>query len=201
VPSAGLEYYIHQSDDVGIRAPIGSQWIALDSPYDPLLVGTLKVHFGCDARRWNPETKLWYVWRELETRLLNVLKDIGYSVLWTRPAGRKKTAPASRTQAKPAAKPAAKSAGARPAAKPATPFHEPFRAASNAAPPRPAISFRPSTDHELLEILPTARFEVAKAAYRALCLVHHPDHGGDLRKIQALNAAWERLCKRYGRQT
>ena len=63
----------------------------------------------------------------------------------------------------------------------------------------PRAPAAPPDDYTLLEILPTARFEVAKAAYRALSTLYHTDHGGDNAKMVALNAAWERLCRKYGR--
>lgn len=31
------------------------------------------------------------------------------------------------------------------------------------------------------------------AAYRRGCMIHHPDRGGDTRKMQAINAAWDYL--------
>jgi hypothetical protein len=35
--------------------------------------------------------------------------------------------------------------------------------------------------------------EVARAAYRALALLYHPDRGGDTRTMQRINAAWEAI--------
>jgi curved DNA-binding protein CbpA len=38
-----------------------------------------------------------------------------------------------------------------------------------------------------------SRAALVRAGYRALAKKFHPDFGGDLRKIQALNAAMEKL--------
>lgn len=38
---------------------------------------------------------------------------------------------------------------------------------------------------------------VAKAAYRALALIHHPDRGGDPGALQRVNAAWARVEATY----
>jgi hypothetical protein len=213
VYSVDLEYYVHQADDVGIRAPIGTQWIALDFHYDPRLVDRLKVHFGWDTRRWNPEKKLWYVWRDLEDRLLKILKELGYSVAWTRTPRKKtasfKSAPppppkesvfeAFRRDKAKADRPKRAAASSPP---PQSPRPQKAAEPPRPPPPRPTVATpRTPTDYDTLEILPTARFEVAKAAYRALSMVYHPDQGGDVRKMTALNAAWERLCRCYGRQT
>jgi hypothetical protein len=37
--------------------------------------------------------------------------------------------------------------------------------------------------------------EIIRAGYKALAQRYHPDHGGDLAKMQELNAAMERLRK------
>lgn len=37
--------------------------------------------------------------------------------------------------------------------------------------------------------------QVVKAAYRAMCIVHHPDHGGSTVDMQLINAAAEILRK------
>jgi hypothetical protein len=184
MPVASLEYYIHQNDDEGVRAPIGSQWITITASYDPVLVASLKVKFDWEARRWNPNTKKWYVWRDLESRLLSILGNLEYGINWTKPARRKSTT-AKPSEAK---SPSATSSGAK---SPGT----------KTPPASPTSKFSSSDDFALLELLPTARFEVAKASYRALCMVYHPDQGGDVRKMTMLNAAWERLCKRYGRRS
>jgi curved DNA-binding protein CbpA len=44
--------------------------------------------------------------------------------------------------------------------------------------------------YEVLQIHPHARPEVARAAYRALARLYHPDLGGDGRNMTALNNAW-----------
>jgi len=44
--------------------------------------------------------------------------------------------------------------------------------------------------YEVLQIHPRATPEVARAAYRALARMYHPDTGGDGRHMIALNEAW-----------
>jgi hypothetical protein len=50
--------------------------------------------------------------------------------------------------------------------------------------------------YAVLCLLPSAPRELVKAAYRVLALAHHPDReGGDIEKMQRLNAAYEKLTK------
>jgi hypothetical protein len=47
-----------------------------------------------------------------------------------------------------------------------------------------------------LHLLPDAPLEVAKAAHKALALIHHPDRaGGDVQKMQAINAAFDLIIE------
>ena len=50
-----------------------------------------------------------------------------------------------------------------------------------------------------LFLQPGAPVEVTKAAYRALALLHHPDHGGDVRVMQTINLAYESLMRQLRR--
>ena len=47
--------------------------------------------------------------------------------------------------------------------------------------------------YKILGISSNATAAEIKAAYRSLVKTHHPDAGGDERKILDLNAAWEIL--------
>jgi hypothetical protein len=47
-----------------------------------------------------------------------------------------------------------------------------------------------------LYLLPSAPVEVVKAVYRALATLHHPDHGGDVEKMKAINAAYSEATRR-----
>src|SRR5690606_4113698 len=49
--------------------------------------------------------------------------------------------------------------------------------------------------YRTLHLLPTAPPEVAKAAYRALAQIHHPDRGGSHEAMQRVNTAWETLSR------
>ena len=51
----------------------------------------------------------------------------------------------------------------------------------------------PPSDWTTLCVIPNAPKEVVRAAYRALCLLNHPDHGGNEDKMKEINAAMERL--------
>ena len=47
--------------------------------------------------------------------------------------------------------------------------------------------------YEVLQVHPRAEDEVIRAAYRTLARKYHPDHGGDARRMIALNDAWDVL--------
>jgi hypothetical protein len=57
-------------------------------------------------------------------------------------------------------------------------------------PPRP----KPVDPYKTLHLLPSAPPEVVKAAYKALAMKLHPDHGGDTEAMQRINAAYRRLA-------
>jgi hypothetical protein len=57
------------------------------------------------------------------------------------------------------------------------------------------------TPHEVLSLLPSAPWEVVRAAYKALAQIHHPDHGGDAERFIEIHSAYETLrAERYGQQ-
>ena len=49
--------------------------------------------------------------------------------------------------------------------------------------------------YKVLKILPSAKLEEIKKAYRELVKIHHPDKGGDAKIILEINAAWEIIKK------
>ena len=51
----------------------------------------------------------------------------------------------------------------------------------------------PDGHYEVLALGPLATAAEVRRAYRRLALLHHPDHGGDLQTMQAVNAAWGML--------
>lgn len=56
-------------------------------------------------------------------------------------------------------------------------------------------------DSVALEFMRTLPFEAAQKAYRHAAMMLHPDRGGSMDKMTALNAAWDRLQKElYGQQ-
>ncbi len=52
---------------------------------------------------------------------------------------------------------------------------------------------QPVDPYTALHLLPSALPEVIKATYRALAMMHHPDHGGDTATMQTINDAYRRL--------
>jgi hypothetical protein len=59
-------------------------------------------------------------------------------------------------------------------------------------PPRPRQT--PGDPYQTLHLLPSAPPEVVKAAYKALAMKLHPDHGGDTEAMQRINDAYRRLA-------
>lgn len=51
----------------------------------------------------------------------------------------------------------------------------------------------------LLGLLPTATWEVCEAAYKALCMVNHPDKGGNEEVMKQINAAWQKIKQSKGK--
>jgi hypothetical protein len=61
----------------------------------------------------------------------------------------------------------------------------------DAAPAPPPMI--PHLAYHTLHLLPSAPAEVAKAAFRAMAMLHHPDKGGDVEIMKRINQAWECL--------
>ncbi len=59
-------------------------------------------------------------------------------------------------------------------------------------PPEPQ-RFRPVTPYATLYLLPDAPLGLVETAYRWLVKEHHPDTGGDTRRMQEINAAREAI--------
>ena len=51
--------------------------------------------------------------------------------------------------------------------------------------------------YQILNVDPTAKLEEIKKAYRELVKIHHPDKGGDAKKMLEINAAGEILKKNH----
>lgn len=64
-------------------------------------------------------------------------------------------------------------------------------------PPKPKKQ-DPRDPLSILWVLDGAPREVVDAAYKTLARLHHPDMGGDLRKMQEINAAYDSVVKRRG---
>ena len=50
-------------------------------------------------------------------------------------------------------------------------------------------------DSVLLEFVKLLPYEAAQKAYKAACLVLHPDRGGNMEAMSKLNASWQRIEK------
>ncbi len=59
------------------------------------------------------------------------------------------------------------------------------------------IATTPGDAYQVLHLLPTAPWEVVKAAYRALCFMHHPDRGGSHEEMCLLQEAFDELEIKY----
>lgn len=62
-----------------------------------------------------------------------------------------------------------------------------------AKPPVPVPMSQITDDHKALFVLPGAPMSVIRAAYKAMCLMHHPDLGGDVNMMKKINRAFEHL--------
>lgn len=60
-------------------------------------------------------------------------------------------------------------------------------------PERPSPQTQMERCYATLYLLPTAPLEVAMAVHRALSRIHHPDVGGDTRRMQDINAAMDKI--------
>jgi hypothetical protein len=58
----------------------------------------------------------------------------------------------------------------------------------------PPVKPKASDPYVMLHLLPSAPPEVVKAAYKALAMKHHPDHGGATETMQRINAAYRALA-------
>lgn len=59
---------------------------------------------------------------------------------------------------------------------------------------------RGSDPFTTLYLLPTAPWEVVRAVYKALAVIHHPDHGGNTETFQRINCAYLELEKRLNKK-
>ena len=58
---------------------------------------------------------------------------------------------------------------------------------------------RPALDpYRILNIPRTAEPEVIREAYLALAWRHHPDHGGSVERMAAINRAWQDIRDELG---
>jgi predicted RNA-binding Zn-ribbon protein involved in translation (DUF1610 family) len=69
------------------------------------------------------------------------------------------------------------------------------RGAPQSAPPRASSGGRLDKYWNTLHLVPGAPPEIIRAVYRELSKKHHPDKGGDIRKMQEINAAVEMVTK------
>jgi curved DNA-binding protein CbpA len=53
--------------------------------------------------------------------------------------------------------------------------------------------------YKVLQVDPSAEFDVIRAAYRVLAAKHHPDAGGSAKQMAIINVAWDVLSDRATR--
>jgi len=69
---------------------------------------------------------------------------------------------------------------------------------TNAAKRRAQRKRRPLNSVSLLsEFVALLPFQALQSAYRAAAMLFHPDHGGDVHRMQMLNEAWSRVERLY----
>lgn len=59
--------------------------------------------------------------------------------------------------------------------------------------PPPIVILKPRDSFAVLFLTTEAPEVVVKAAYKALSMIYHPDHGGDQDKMSELNAAYDKI--------
>jgi hypothetical protein len=59
--------------------------------------------------------------------------------------------------------------------------------------PRPPKASKRAAAYVALHLLPSAPPELVKAAHKTLATLHHPDKGGDLERMKAINNAYDVL--------
>jgi hypothetical protein len=62
--------------------------------------------------------------------------------------------------------------------------------------PAPTPIRKSDPDFAALHLLPTAPGFLVEAVYRAMARRHHPDHGGDVEAMKAVNAAYKQIRNR-----
>jgi hypothetical protein len=63
-----------------------------------------------------------------------------------------------------------------------------------------SVTHTTSLDKTLSDFVRLLPFEAAQSAYRKASLVLHPDRGGDMDKMQALNNAWQKIERELYKQ-
>ena len=73
-------------------------------------------------------------------------------------------------------------------------WREEWAAAWKRVTPVELVSTASQGPHAVLGVTADAPVEVIRAAYRALALKHHPDHGGTVEKMREINLAYAAIC-------
>lgn len=161
--------------------------LELRTPYDADFVTRLKSTVPHYARTWQADRKIWIVSEEWRVPVVDLLKQF-FSVVdieaeaqerkrrEEEAAREREQARQQREQAQEEEREEARQWGRE------WEQQQRQQRQENAAGP-----------HATLHLLRTAPPELVKAAFHCLAKLYHPDRGGDLAKMQALNSAYEKL--------
>lgn len=176
--------------------------------YDPDIVRKIK-YLPVFARKWNNEKKLWWVHKEYAYIVREILNNCEYdpqddefSGFGTRAEsqGGRCTTRSERAQyAKEAQK--QQEEQDRYNERTRNTYYEDFRRRypngdyGNGSYRQVSAN---DPDFAVLHLLQSVPESVARATFKALVMLHHPDRGGNEIEMKRVNAAWDRIIKKRG---
>jgi hypothetical protein len=180
--------------------------IYLSVPFDAGFVGTLKANIDYAQREWQAEQKRWYISAMAAKEALRIAQkywpELDVSEL--RPDGQDEGPTSGPFGDNPFESIFEQffGTGARTHQHQRAQAGEPFRQRpagqqQRQAPPPPSAPAASglAANFATLHLAITAPPEVVRAAYKALAVKHHPDKGGSIVVMQAVNAAMDALKK------
>lgn len=167
-------------------------WYAVRFPYDAEFVQQFKKWLAPNQRVWDKPNKRWLVRVDAMPTLNSLLeKKFGYQVQFERVEVEDALAKLEVTQEE-LAEMRQELEASRGEVAFLMDFVQRLREEREQAP-------FTHPDFSTLHLLPDAPIEVIDAVYKALVKLHHPDRGGDTRRMQAVNAAVDSVRKRVQR--
>lgn len=143
--------------------------IYLYTPYNEAYINELKQTVPADLRLWESDEKRWYVFESYAEQAIRLARTYWPHInvsAYNSDSGSQGQQQGQRQQS---------------------------QGSGQQAPPRWASASR--ADCATLYLTEDAPPEVIKAAYKALAITHHPDRGGDVAMMRAVNTAFDRLKK------